>query len=298
MGSDHQLRAPSGPLAVNERQVRNMKLACGTVLFRQHPLDRALETIREIGYEYVETQSVGPWCPHVDVTTDDPIRFADKVRAHGFSGVTALWMRNGTLISSDVCVEWAVRTLEWAHAAGIPVVNTGDGFKPAGMSDADAFRVYEARMGLILEACEKFRTHIAIEPHGTFSLTGDGLAKLMAFSDSPWLGVNYDACNIHRACYVESKGDTFRTVSTGSGENEADVLRRVAGRVVHVHAKDYIDGHCVALGDGNVKLDDCFKVLREAGYDGAISLETEGDESFEVSADYARRSLEYLKARF
>jgi len=275
-----------------------MKLACGTVLFRQHPLDKALAAIREIGYEYVETQSVGPWCPHVDVTTDDPIAYADKVRAHGFKGTTALWMRHGTILSSDVCVEWAIRTLEWAKAAGIEVVNTGDGYKPKDMSDEDAFKVYEERMAQILEACERLQTKIAIEPHGTFSLTGDGLTRLMSYSDSPWLGVNYDACNIYRASYVESRGDSFLKVEVEKKESEAEVLKRVVDRVVHVHAKDYKDGKCQALGDGNVNLDACFQVLKDGGYNGAISLETEGDEPFEVSVDYAKRSFEFLKARF
>jgi len=275
-----------------------MKLACGTVLFRQHPLDKALAAIREIGYEYVETQSVGPWCPHVDVTTDDPIAYADKVRAHGFKGTTALWMRHGTILSSDVCVGWAIRTLEWAKAAGIEVVNTGDGYKPKDMSDEDAFKVYEERMAQILEACERLQTKIAIEPHGTFSLTGDGLTRLMSYSDSPWLGVNYDACNIYRASYVESRGDSFLKVEVEKKESEAEVLKRVVDRVVHVHAKDYKDGKCQALGDGNVNLDACFQVLKDGGYNGAISLETEGDEPFEVSVDYAKRSFEFLKARF
>ena len=271
--------------------------ACGTVLFRQYPLERALEAIRQIGFDYVETQSVGPWCPHVDVEKDDPVRYAELVKSYGFKGTTALWMRNGQLIGSNVVVEWAVRTLEWASAAGIPVVNTGDGFKAEGMSDEEAFKLYEERMARILEACERTRTRIAIEPHGTFSLTGDGLARLMAYSTSPWLGVNYDACNIYRASYVENKeGNAARKVQLEKKEDEVAVLRRVVDRVFHVHAKDVRDGHCVALGDGNVDVASCIEVLKQAGYDGAISLETEGDEPFEVSVEYARKGFAYLNA--
>lgn len=274
-----------------------MKIACGTVLFRQHSLEKALDAIKSCGYEYVETQSVGPWCPHVNVENDDPIRYADLVRSYGFKGTTALWMRNGQLISSDVCVEWAIRTLEWAKAAGIPVVNTGDGFKTEDMTDEDAMKLYEERMEKILEACERFQTHIAIEPHGTFSLTGDGLSRLMSISDSKWLGVNYDACNIFRASYVESKGDQYRKVELEKTEDEVAVLRRVVDRVVHMHAKDYKNDHCVSLGEGNVKIAECIQVLKGAGYTGAISLETEGDESFEESLRFAQNGYRYLKER-
>lgn len=274
-----------------------MKIACGTVLFRQHSLEKALDAIKSCGYEYVETQSVGPWCPHVNVETDDPIRYADLVRSYGFKGTTALWMRNGQLISSDVCVEWAIRTLEWAKAAGIPVVNTGDGFKAEGMTDEDAMKLYEERMEKILEACERLQTHIAIEPHGTFSLTGDGLSRLMSYSDSKWLGINYDACNIFRASYVESKGDQYRKVELEKTEDEVAVLQRVIERVVHVHAKDYKNDHCMALGEGDVKIAECIEALKAAAYTGAVSLETEGDESFEESLIFARKGFAYLNER-
>ena len=274
-----------------------MKIACGTVLFRKYQLEKALDIIRKTGFEYVETQSVGPWCPHVDVEKDDPVAYADKVKAYGFLGTTALWMRHGTLLSSDVCVEWAIRTLEWAKAAGIPVVNTGDGFKPKEMTDEEAFKVFRERIFRILEACERLHTCIAIEPHGTFSLTADGLEKLISVSDSPWLGVNFDGCNIHRAGYVESRGDDYSKVENEAKESETEVLRRVIGRVVHVHMKDYLNGHCVPLGEGDVALDAILDMLKGAGYHGAVSLETEGDESLEVSAEFAAKGLSYLKSR-
>ena len=162
-----------------------MKIACGTVLFRQHSLERALGAIREIGYNYVETQAVGEWCPHVTIGESDPIKYADLVKSHGFLGTTALWMPYGTILSDDLCVEYGIRTLEWAQAAGIPVVNTGDGYKPDGMSDEDAWKVYVERMSKLVETAERCKVAIAIEPHGTFSLTGAGLKKLMSLTNSP-----------------------------------------------------------------------------------------------------------------
>ena len=50
-------------------EVFMIKLGCGTVLFRKFDLERSLDAIRNIGYEYFETQAVGPWCPHVNVET-------------------------------------------------------------------------------------------------------------------------------------------------------------------------------------------------------------------------------------
>jgi sugar phosphate isomerase/epimerase len=272
-----------------------MKLACGTVLFRQHPIEKALEAIREAGYEYVETQAVGPWCPHVEIGKTDPIKFADLVRSYGFKGITAIWMPCGTIISNEKSVEMGIRTLEWAHAADIGVVNTGDGFKPEGIDTEEAYKIYEDRMTKIVNAAEKNKTIIAIEPHGTFSLTGDGLVRLMSLTDSKWLGINYDACNIHRAGYIESKGDTFSKVTLENKENETEVLKRIVSRVVHVHAKDIRDGKCVPLGEGTVNVSGCIEILKKSGYDGAISLETEGDEDFETSFNLAKKGLSYLR---
>ncbi len=271
-----------------------MKIACGTVLFRQHPLEKALEAIRGIGFDYVETQAVGPWCPHVIIGQSDPIKYAELVKSFGFKGTTALWMPDGAILNNEQSVESGIRAIEWANAAGIPVVNTGDGHKPDMMSNDDAFKLFADRMAVLLQAAEKHQVVIALEPHGTFSLTSEGLCKLLSVSDSEWLGVNYDACNIHRAYYVESNSSGGKKKTIGTGEREVDVLSKVIDRVKHVHAKDYKDGHCVALGEGNVDLVGCIDLLYKSGYRDAISLETEGDESFEESVRIAQASFIWL----
>ena len=61
--------------------------------------------------------------------------------------------------------------------AGIPVVNCGDGRKPQAMSDADALKVLAERLAAILEVAEKCQVYLAIEPHGTFSVTAEGLQE-------------------------------------------------------------------------------------------------------------------------
>ena len=272
-----------------------MILACGTVLFRQHPLEKALEVIKAAGYEYVETQAVGPWCPYVTIGETDPVKYAELVRNFGFKGTTAIWMPCGTIISNPDSVPMGIKTIEWASAAGIPVVNTGDGYKAPEINDEKAFEIYSERMRKILEAAEKHSVHIAIEPHGTFSLTGEGLRRLMSISDSPWLGINYDACNVYRAAYVESRKEGSVAVSTGKKEDELKVLKSIVNRVVHFHAKDIRENHMCPLGEGDVQLKACFDVLKQAGYDGAVSLETEGDEDLEVSKMFAEKGLVFLK---
>lgn len=273
-----------------------MKLGCGTVLFRKYDLEPALAAIREIGFEYFETQAVGPWCPHVNVETDDPENLVRLKNKYGFKEITGLWSLNGNIISNPNAVASGIRSIEWAAAAGIPILHTGDGHKPKDMSEEDAYLVLEEKLGLILEAAKKNGVTVAIEPHGTFSLTGAGLKRILSLGDPSVLGVNYDACNIFRAGYVESGNNTSGYRAMGSGENELEVLKEISDRVVHCHAKDInAEQRCVPIGEGLVNVKGCVDHLREIGYGGVISVETEGSNgSFEEVVALARKSYDYL----
>jgi len=271
------------------------------VLFRKYSLNEALAAIREVGFEYFETQAMRPFCPHVDVERDDPVRFAEKAASFGMKGVTAIWMAHGRIIMENESVDSAIRTLSWCRAAGIPVMHTGDGMKPEGMDDEYAFAILRERLLKIIEAAEKNRVTVAIEPHGTFSLTGAGLKRILAISDSPYFGVNYDAANIHRSFFIENiQGDTFRRgerddLTVTGGEDEVEVLKAILPRVKFYHAKDIKGGVCRALGEGNVKNIPCLKLLRQTGYDGAVSLETDGSGTKAEEMEIARKSIVYLQ---
>jgi len=274
-----------------------MKIGCGTVLFRKFGLERALEAIRDIGFEYFETQAVGPWCPHVNVEKDDPETLVGLKNKFGFKEITGLWTLNGNIISNPESVASGILSVQWAAAAGIPIVHTGDGHKPDGMSGEEAFKVLGDRLAPILEEAKKLGVKLAIEPHGAFSLTSAGLKRILSLGTEDVLGVNYDACNIFRASYVESGSGKSGWKESERGENELEVLRSVRGRVIHCHAKDVNEEkQCVALGEGLVDVKGCVEYLRDTGYDGAVSLETEGGDDFEEIRLLAKKSFGYLSA--
>lgn len=272
-----------------------IKLGCGTVLFREYDLEISLEAIRNIGFEYFETQAVGPWCPHIDVYKDDPERLVQLKNKLGFRQITGLWSLDGNIIANENSVSSAIRTIEWAAAADIPIVHIGDGHKPQDMSTEKAYHLLEERLSLILEAARKHHVQIAIEPHGTFSLTADGLRRIMDMGDPTCLGINYDGCNIFRAGYVESGNGQFGYQRNGHSEDEVDVLQNVIDRIIHCHAKD-IDANriCVPVGDGLVNVNGIVQALKAANYNGVISVETEGGGSFEDIVALAKKSYEYL----
>lgn len=275
-----------------------VKKGCGTVVFREYDIDRTLEAIRKAGYEYFETQATNPWCNHVVIHRDDPVQFAQKAKAHGFLGITSLWTQEGALIpAGDTCLDTIRQTIAWAAAAGIPVVDFGDGHKPSGMTDEDAFVRLRDRLLSLLETAEKYKVTLALEPHGTFSLTADGLTRILSISDSPYLGINYDAANIHRAAYMETRDGVASWRQASSGASETEILKTVLHRVVHFHAKDLSEnGVCMPLGEGIVDVAGCIRLLKAAGYQGAVSLETEGGMPFDVSERLAADSSRYLDA--
>ena len=272
-----------------------MKIGCGSVLFRKFELERSLEAMRKIGFEYFETQAVGPWCPHVNVDEDDPENLVRLQKKHGFKGITGLWSKDGNIIANKNAVESGIRTIEFAAAAGIPVVHTGDGSKPKDMTDEDAYKVLEEKLSAILEVAKKYNVKMAIEPHGTFSLTLAGLKNILSIGTPDVLGINYDAANIFRSCYVESGNGKSGWSDGGKGENEVEVLKGVIDRVVHCHAKDLnAEKKCVPVGSGLVNVKGCVDVLKSANYQGVVSVETEGGDDFDQVCDLAAKSYAYL----
>ncbi len=272
-----------------------MKIGCGTVTFRTLPLKEAMDRIRRAGYHYVEPQATGPWCPHVDAWKDDPQKFRDLVREFGFSGASALWAPNGAIIPNPKSVEGISQAIRWASQAGIPVVNAGDGRKPKNMSDDEALKLLRERLAKILEVAEECRVYLAIEPHGTFSLTADGLKKIMALSGSKWLGVNYDTANVHRATYVETAAGAYSWTPFGKPQDEVATLKAIVDRVVHVHVKDVVGANCVVLGKGSVNVRSCIQLLKQHGYTGLLSLETEGVADVEQAQSFIEASRVYLE---
>ncbi len=274
-----------------------MKIGCGSVLFRHFPLERALAAIREIGYEYFETQAVGPWCPHVNVETDDPEALVKLQKKYGFAGITGLWSWNGNIIANAEAVPSVIRSIEWAAAAGIPVVHFGDGSGKPGMGEAEAFDILSEKIAAITEAARAHQVRLALEPHGMFSLTGAGLTRILSLAGADVLGINYDGCNIRRAGFVETGNGKSGWAAGGKGEDELAVLQTVADRVIHCHVKDMnlAAGACVALGEGDVQVRECVEYLRSVGYDGVFSVETEGHDDFDFVVQLAKKSYDFLQ---
>ena len=214
--------------------------------------------------------------PHVALY-EDPELLRQKMAKLGlqFSQVDAAYPlsgKDGPLRG----VPYVMKSIAWAKLVGAPSVDTTDGLHaPEGLKDAQALDLMKSEYEQIIEVAEAHKIFVNIEPHGYFTTKPEMMEKMLAFVDSPWLGLNMDT------------GNTFI-----AGQDPVAFLKKFIKRVNHVHVKDVSESlaravrggqtgiavsQC-ALGDGvnadNIK--QCITLLRDHGYAGTLSIECEG----------------------
>jgi inosose dehydratase len=188
-------------------------------------------------------------------------------------------------------VEYILHTLRWAKLAGCPCVDTTDDrFKPEGSTEREVLDHMRRIYRQVVPLAEAYGIIINVEPHGYFTTKPQFMAEMLAFCDSPVLRMNMDT------------GNTFI-----AGQDPVRFLEQFLDRVSHVHIKDVsaslaaasrgdLTGiavsHC-AIGEGvnaeNIRR--CVRMLAAAGYQGAYSLECEGQ-----GGPMIERSLEWVRA--
>jgi sugar phosphate isomerase/epimerase len=272
-----------------------MKLGCNTVAFRKASLEFALERIARAGYKYVEVEANMSWCDHLRTDRDDPLKFRDKIKSFGFKGCSCIGSHR-ELISEPTAEQDLCHALEFCAAAGVPVVATGEGRLEQGMTVDQALEILKPKLERLAQAAEKCKVYLAMEPHGSISLSPGGLSKILALAPSKWLAVNFDTANPHRGDYVgtTSKGFEWKLDQAARGD-ELACLRPVAKQVRHVHWKDVVGRNAVVAGKGEVRLKEELLILKDAGYDGVLSYETEGWEEPEQSQSMIEQSLAWSR---
>jgi sugar phosphate isomerase/epimerase len=235
--------------------------------------------------------------PHVALY-EDPLLLARKMEGYGvrFSQVDAAYPLSGK--DGPVRgVPYVMKAIAWAHQIGCANVDTTDGMhKPEGLSDVEAMDLMKCEYEQILEVAEAHRVTVNIEPHGYFTTRPEMMEKMLAFVDSPYLGMNMDT------------GNTFI-----AGQDPVAFLKRFLKKVRHVHIKDVSESLAAAtrgkqtgiavsqcaLGDGanadNIRR--CIEILRDSGYAGFLSMECEGQGGpmIERSLAWLRKTLDELK---
>lgn len=268
-----------------------MKLCAEADSFRKAEKDFswAVARAKELGFEYLEPEVMTGRCllnvyGYCNITSleDDPMDMRRAIEKAGLK-VAAL-SAHSNLIDTVYGVDYLKKAVRFAYILGAPLVNTAEGPKPGWMTDDDAFRVMKYNLAELLRTCANYGITLTIEPHGVYTTTAEGLLRILSLADSPHLAVNFDTGNV-----------------TVAGNDSVRTLQAVVKHVRHVHVKDVVrvksDGHATgqtagcAVGDGDVDIKGCLRVLREAGYDGCLSIECDGVEALRRSKNFLQPLL-------
>ncbi len=229
--------------------------------------------------------------PHVALY-EDPVLLRRKMDKYGvqFSQVDAAYplsQADGPLRG----VPYVMKSIAWAAQIGCPCVDTTDGLHaPEGLKDPEAMAMMKRSYEQILRVAEAHKIIVNIEPHGYFTTNPDRMAEMQAFSRSQYLRMNMDTGNAFIA-----------------GHDPVKFLKRFLKRVSHVHVKDVSESLAVALrgkdtgiavstcslggGVNAVNIKKCLALLRDAGFDGVLSIECEGQ-----GGPMIEQSLAWLRA--
>src|SRR5262249_7595861 len=119
-----------------------MFLGCGTLSYRQEPLERALQGIRQAGFRGVELGCVCGYCEHIrpeELSPSDVERLADQLAALGVQviGVAGHVGLRYPLLgkgpeAADRGFELLRRRADVARQLGAPIVNSGLGVAAEG----------------------------------------------------------------------------------------------------------------------------------------------------------------------
>lgn len=252
-----------------------MKLACCAYSFRQLLNDSSmtmegfLDFCVELGLDGVElTQYYFP-------RETDRYLFGLKreVFARGLDICGAAVGGNFSAAEEDDRVRQIEHVKDWlvkASKLGAPMLRVFAGGCPEGVAEETARGWVREGLKECAVTAADHGVVLALESHGGLTADADGvLALLEPLASNPWIGMNLDFGNF--------TGDVY------------DQYERCASRAVTTHAKV-----TVRQGDGRERLDyrRIVRIMRDAGYDGYLSIEYEEDEAPKTGVD---RFAAYLR---
>jgi sugar phosphate isomerase/epimerase len=188
-------------------------------------------------------------------------------------------------------IDHTLRCLEVADSLGAPSirVNAGRwntipdfdefmkkrGLEPpiAGHTEDDAFEWAIDGLGKCLKRAEELGITLALENHWGLSRSPEGLLRVLAAFNSPFIGALMDTGNFL--------------------EDPYDKLKQIAPKTVFVQAKTYSGGglwYTLELDYMRIA-----RILADAGYSGYVSLEMEGKEPADTAVP---ASIELLRKAF
>ena len=257
-----------------------MKLGVNSVLFGGFDMETAFQSVSMAGYNGIELSAIDGMSEHLVLS-----RWRDLTpEIRRLSMVYGLELLAMEQPSQDASVMESA--LQAAAEIGIPVVNCGPGGKSG---DAGSLQESIESLGRLARMAEKYGVTLCVKAHVGCAMDNTRTTlQVLAAIDSPNFGLDMDPSHIHRA-----------------GENPAEALHAVMGRVKHVHIRDCLGRQQgpgkpedQANGRGDIDLPAYVRVLIEHGFTGPVDLEIIGAKDYSLAqcCTIAAESRGYLNA--
>ena len=254
------------------------------------PFEWGVEKAAELGYTHVEPMvhwgrellSEAGYFHSVSML-DDPLRIK---RACQGAGVKLSGLSSHTpLTKPEIGTEYLKQAIRFAAECGAPVVNTDEGPKATWSTEEEDFVLMRYTLMEAAKVAEPRGILIGLECHQQYSKHPAGLDRIQKLVKSPSIGINFDT------------GNAFLC-----GHDPYQWLKRVAKRLVHLHAKDIsiqqggkergkVTGTPVgcACGDGVIDWKKVIQIVRkDCPRDIVLSVEC-------GTVEQAERSIKHLK---
>ncbi len=254
------------------------------------PIEDCIDLAAEAGFDAVEIL-------HVQMTREDNA-YLQMLKQRAFVNGLDLcgFSTHQGFVSPDADyrqrnIDHTLKCIELAYKLGIPTirVNTGrwgtiksfddlmkaKGIEPRleGYTDDDGFKWVIDSLEKCLPKAEECGVTLGLENHWGLGRTAEGVLKIVDAIDSPWLQVTADTGNFF--------------------ERQYEQFEMMAPQTVYVQAKTYYGGGTWYTLD--IDYHRVARILREANYQGYISLEFEGQEAHETAIP---KSLNLLRKAF
>jgi L-ribulose-5-phosphate 3-epimerase len=245
-------------------------LSCNLVSYRGHT---------EKAYAHLPTLGIR----HVEIGAPAPERATPVMAELARHGLVPATIQGFSDAGSDTIVDDFVGYCATARAMGVRVIFTSVHAGETPLED-----VY-ARMRRVGDVAAEHGLMVAMETHPDLMTNGDVALRTLTAIGHPAVGMNFDTANIYY--YNES--------TTSAAE-----VRKVAAHVVSVHLKDS-NGRPRAwdfptLGRGVVDFPAIIGILNDEGFTGPFTMELEGVEGQQFSAEEAAEdvasSVAYLRS--
>ena len=256
----------------------------------KYPIEKVIEHAADLGFDGVEIL-------HRQMTDESPA-YVNGLKKAAFRNSLDLVMLSihQDFVSPDAGerrkqIEHTRRCIDLATQLGIPCIRLnsgrwktirsfddlmkvrGDEPPLPGYTDDDAFKWCIESIETCLPAAEKAGVMLALENHWGLTTRPENLLRIIQAIRSPWLGVNLDTGNF--------PGDPYAG------------LEKLAPHAIIVQAKTYYGGgewYTLELDYPRIA-----GILRQAGFQGYVSLEMEGKDPAETAVP---KSLQVLRGAF